>query len=117
MSTSIERVPGSCNASDPCAEGVQHQGKAPASRGKGGRHTVGSPAPAAFSRADTVVSIDSEVVSGHAYAIPALESVSDGRRGNEYMTVVTHNPWAPVRLHRGPQSGGDNGSTRRHVRR
>jgi hypothetical protein len=43
------------------------------SRGKGGLNTVGSPATRTHfsSGADTAVSIEREVVSGHAYAILA----------------------------------------------
>jgi hypothetical protein len=37
--------------------------------------------PSFLGRADTAVSIEREVVSGHAYAIPAPETVVDGRCG------------------------------------
>jgi len=42
-------------------------------RGKGGHYTVGSPAMTAqlAVRVDTAVFLEREVVSGHAYAIPA----------------------------------------------
>ena len=47
-----------------------------------GPYTVGSPATDLISgRADTAVSIEREVVSGHAYAIPAPETDSSGRCG------------------------------------
>jgi hypothetical protein len=50
-------------------------------RGKGGPYTpLDRPLPAASVGlgADTAVSIEREVVSGHAYAIPALEADSRG---------------------------------------
>jgi len=49
-------------------------------RGKGGLHTVGSPAAGRTDGlgADTAVSIEREVVSGHAYAILAPESPNAG---------------------------------------
>lgn len=80
------------------------RGMAEEIRGKGGHYTVGSPA-ASRSRglgADTAVSIEREVVSGHAYAILAPDAVVDGRCGQDkptlcrQMVFLTHNPWAPV---------------------
>ncbi|GLY22763.1 hypothetical protein Misp04_24950 [Micromonospora sp. NBRC 101691] len=51
-------------------------------RGKGGPYTVGSPAVSREAGwADTVVSIERKVVSGHAYAIPAPEALTCGRCG------------------------------------
>jgi hypothetical protein len=52
------------------------------SRGKGGLNTVGSPAVRTkfSSDADTVVSIERKVVSGHAYAILASTVAECGRR-------------------------------------
>jgi hypothetical protein len=49
-------------------------------RGKGGRYTVGSPAAGRSDGlgADTAVSIEREVVSGHAYAILAPHAVRYG---------------------------------------
>ena len=58
-------------------------------RGKGGPHTpLDRPLPAASAGlgADTVVSIEREVVSGHAYAILAPEAVIDGRCGHDKPT-------------------------------
>ena len=47
-----------------------------------GRNTVGSPAiDQEWGHADTAVSIEREVVSGHEYAILAPHAVTDGRRG------------------------------------
>src|SRR3954447_12275857 len=54
------------------------------SRGKGGPNTVGSPATRTWffgSGADTAVSIEREVVFGHAYAILAPHAVVGGRCG------------------------------------
>src|SRR5947209_2941171 len=57
------------------------------SRGKGGPNTVGSPAPAVTQGwADTAVSIERRVVSGHAYAILAPGTVNDGRCGYDNPT-------------------------------
>jgi len=54
------------------------------SRGKGGPSTVGSPAVRTefCSGVDTAVSIEREVVSGHAYAILAPQAAIGGRCGN-----------------------------------
>ena len=53
------------------------------SRGKGGPNTVGSPVSRTQfnSGADTAVSIEREVVSGHAYAILAPDPADGGRCG------------------------------------
>jgi hypothetical protein len=54
------------------------------SRGKGGPNTVGSPAASARSSrsgADTAVSLEREVVSGHAYAILTLQAAHGGGCG------------------------------------
>jgi hypothetical protein len=65
--------------------------------------------------ADTAVSIEREVVSGHAYAILAPEAVSFGWCGYDKPTfmsadgVLTRNPWAPARTPGGPRRGGDMG--------
>ena len=68
---------------------------------------------------DTAVSIEREVVSGHAYAILAPDTVDDGRCGYENPTYLsedgvflTRNPWAPARKRRGPRHGGVHGPTR-----
>lgn len=73
-------------------------------RGKGGHNTVGSPAVSRSPGlgADTAVSIERKVVSGHAYAILAPDAVVGGRCGQDkptfrrQMVFLTHNPWAPV---------------------
>ena len=63
-------------------------------------------------RADTAVSIEREVVFGHAYAIPAPEPVTHGWCGHDNPTLLsvdgvkTRKPWAPARLRRGPRHGG-----------
>jgi hypothetical protein len=60
-------------------------------RGKGGLYTVGSPAAARTDglSADTAVPIEREVVSGHAYAILAPETLTQGWCGYD-------NPDVPV---------------------
>jgi hypothetical protein len=57
-------------------------------RGKGGSYTVGSPAAGRIvgSGADTAVSIEREVVSGHAYAVLAPESLVQGWCGYDNPT-------------------------------
>jgi len=63
-------------------------------RGKGGPHTpLDRPPPAASTGlgADTVVSIEREVVSGHAYAIPAPEADSRGWCGYDRPTFLSVN--------------------------
>jgi hypothetical protein len=59
----------------------------------GGPNTVGSPtASSGFSAGvDTAVSIEREVVSGHAYAIFAPDAVDDGRCGYENPTYLSVN--------------------------
>ena len=69
-------------------------------RGKGGHYTVGSPAASRIRGlgADTAVSIEREVVSGHAYAILAPQAADGGRCGYDNPTnlpvdgVLTRNP-------------------------
>jgi hypothetical protein len=58
------------------------------SRGKGGPSTVGSPATRTLfsSGADTAVSIEREVVSGHAYAILAPQAADGGGCGYDNPT-------------------------------
>jgi hypothetical protein len=60
-------------------------------RGKGGPYTVGSPAAGRTYGlgADTAVSIEREVVSGHAYAILAPEAVTGGRCGYDKPTNLS----------------------------
>ena len=59
---------------------------------------VGSPALPGSARADTAGSIEREVVSGHAYAIPAPQVATGGRCGHDTpatrrrMVFLTHNP-------------------------
>ena len=72
-----------------------------------GRNTVGSPAiDHQRGHADTAVSIEREVVSGHKYAILAPHAVTDGRCGQVNPTqpigrwCSTHNP-GPRRLRAG----------------
>ena len=63
-------------------------------RGKGGPYTpLDRPPPAASTGlgADTVVSIEREVVSGHAYAIPAPEADSRGWCGYDRPTFLSVN--------------------------
>ena len=63
-------------------------------RGKGGLYTpLDRPLPAASTwlGADTAVSIEREVVSGHAYAIPAPEADSRGWCGYDTPTFVSVN--------------------------
>ncbi|GIM90301.1 hypothetical protein Ato02nite_020940 [Paractinoplanes toevensis] len=60
-------------------------------RGKGGSYTVGSPAAGRTSGlgADTAVSIEREVVSGHAYAVLTPETRSPGWCGNDNPTFLS----------------------------
>lgn len=82
-----------------------------------GRNTVGSPVIGRCSGlADTAVSIEREVVSGHAYAILAPRAGSSGRCGYDTPTYLSVNGVSdPTTLgpgadqHRGPQPGGDMG--------
>jgi hypothetical protein len=60
-------------------------------RGKGGSYTVGSPVAGrtyGFG-ADTAVSIEREVVSGHAYAVLTPETRSPGWCGNDNPTFLS----------------------------
>jgi hypothetical protein len=68
-------------------------------RGEGEGHTPSDrPLPVVSRRAGTAVPSEQEVVLGHAYAIPALSAISDGRCGNDKPTsssvdgVTTQNP-------------------------
>ena len=61
-------------------------------RGKGGPHTpLDRPLPAASTGlgADTAVSIEREVVSGHAYAILAPETLRQGWCGYDKPTLLS----------------------------
>jgi hypothetical protein len=62
-------------------------------RGKGGPYTVGSPAAGRTTGlgADTAVSIERKVVSGHAYAILAPESLPQGWCGYDNPTNLSVN--------------------------
>jgi hypothetical protein len=61
------------------------------SRGKGGLNTVGSPAARTQINpgAVTAVSIEREVVSGHAYAILAPDAADGGRCGYDNPTNLS----------------------------
>jgi hypothetical protein len=68
-------------------------------RGEGEGHTPSDrPLLVVFRRAGTAVPSEREVVLGHAYAIPALFAISDGRCGYDKPTlssvdgVTTQNP-------------------------
>jgi len=81
------------------------------SRGKGGLDTVGSPATRTQCGpgADTAVSIEREVVFGHAYAVLTPDVADGGRCGYENPTnlsvdgVCNPQPRAPALLRRGPR--------------
>ena len=69
---------------------AEHVSNRYGSRGKGGPNTVGSPTASTNSLGvDTAVSIEREVVSGHAYAILAPQTVTDGGCGYENPTDVS----------------------------
>lgn len=79
-----------------------------------GRTPLDRPPPAASFRrgADTAVSIEREVVSGHAYAILAREVVTDGWCEYDNPTIlsvdgVLPKPLGPGAWRRGPRHGGD----------
>jgi hypothetical protein len=56
-------------------------------RGEGEGHTPSDrPLLVVSRRAGTAVPSEREVVFGHAYAIPALSAISDGRCGNDKPT-------------------------------
>jgi hypothetical protein len=69
--------------------GGQHGGREV--RGKGGSYTVGSPAAGCNSGlgADTAVSIEREVVSGHAYAVLTPETRFQGWCGYDNPTYLS----------------------------
>jgi len=71
--------------------GGEHDSREVGSRGKGGLNTVGSPTTSPYLSAgvDTAVSIEREVVSGHAYAILAPETVIGGRCGHDKPTYLS----------------------------
>ena len=74
--------------------GGQHVEEVEEVRGMGGPYTpLDRPLPAASTglRADTAVSIEREVVSGHAYAIPAPEADSRGWCGHDRPTSLSVN--------------------------
>jgi hypothetical protein len=59
-------------------------------RGEGEGHTPSDrPLPVVFRRAGTAVPSEREVVFGHAYAIPALSAISDGRCGYDKPTSLS----------------------------
>jgi hypothetical protein len=63
--------------------GVQHRATHGEAEEREGRTPLDRPHRPQFSRADTVVSIEREVVSGHAYAILAPGAVCGGRCGHD----------------------------------
>src|SRR5205814_4853391 len=71
--------------------GREGKGTGRSSRGKGGPNTIGSPVTGRDFRlgADTAVSIERKVVSGHAYAIPAPEAVTRRRCGHDTPTSLS----------------------------
>ncbi|GAB4106091.1 hypothetical protein GCM10028790_51100 [Micromonospora taraxaci] len=88
----------------------QHKERQRKSEAREGITPLDRPLSAAINRglgADTAVSIEREVVSGHAYAILAPDAVVDGWCGQDkptlcrQMVFLTHNPWAPVLLSTG----------------